>query len=170
MKFSTIICLVILATSAWVMGGCKTEYVHVGANWDALHKLEPENNGFKVKVYGTSEAALNETLSFDVTSEKAGKLWIIQVDANDEVTMMFPNQAMPDNAIPAGQTVTIPPKDDSWEIAAGEPVGKSMVAFVVTTGNADIGDILTQGKDVSKALYLIQKSEWGIYKKVIDIH
>jgi len=170
MKFSMIICLLILTASAGMMGGCKTEYTHVGANWDALHKLEPDNNGFKIKVRGTSRAKLNEILTFDVTSKKAGKLWIIQVDANDEITLLFPNQAMPDNAIPAGKTVTIPPKDAPWEITAGEPVGKSMVAFVVTTGNADIGDILTQGNDVSKALYLVQKSEWGIYKKIIDVH
>ncbi len=150
--------------------GCKEEkYVHVGPNWDGLHKLKPSDRTFRVSVSGKNSAKIGDDLFFKITSEKDGRLWVVQVDPEDELSVLFPNQAISDNTISAGKSVSVPPKGVDWSITAGKPVGKSIVAFVVTTGDTDIGDVLTGEKDISKALKIAKSSDWGIEKLVIDI-
>jgi len=170
MKHYMIAGMILLMIVAGI-SACKEEkYVHVGPKWDALHKLTPPEDSFRVRVSGDERAKLGEDLSFRVTSDKDGKLWIVQVDPRDELTLLFPNERMRDNTISAYKSVVIPPKEADWRIEAGEPAGKSVIAFVVTTGDIDIRDVLSEKKDISKALRLVNESgEWGIEKLVIDI-
>jgi hypothetical protein len=155
----------------WVMGGCaSTQYVHVGPNWDALHQLDQKENDFKVQAKGPAEAALNETISFTVKSEKAGTLWVVQVDARDNTSIIFPNAYAAENRIPANTTVHIPPEGAHWNIAAGEPSGRSIVAFVVTQGDQDVGSLLRQPNGLSKALSVVSAAPGrGVDKIVINV-
>jgi hypothetical protein len=161
--------LIFFIITALTVIGCKEEYVRVGSNWDALYNLKAPEKSFKVKVKGKEKVKIGDALTFTVTSEKNGKLWVVQVDSDDETTLLIPNDKMTDNRVFAGSEITIPPKGVNWGIEAGEPRGKSVVAFIVTTGDADIGDVLSQRKDVSKAIRLVSDAgEWGIHKLVIE--
>ena len=91
------------------LSGCATTYVHVGPNWDTIHNLEASEIPIKVKVYGTSSAKLGDTLKFTVTSEKSGRLWVVQVDPNDELLQLFPNNVSGTNWIDGGKSLTVPP-------------------------------------------------------------
>ena len=162
--------MILLMTVAGI-SACKEEkYVHVGPKWDALHKLTPPEDTFQVRVSGNVKAKLGENLSFRITSGKDGKLWIVQVDPQDELTLLFPNENVSDNTISARKSLSVPPRGAEWSIEASEPAGRSVVAFVITTGPIDIRDVLSEKKDISKALRLVNESgEWGIGKLVIDI-
>ncbi|NWH05993.1 DUF4384 domain-containing protein [Desulfobacter latus] len=150
--------------------GCKnTEYVHVGPNWQALHDMEPENDAFSVSVTGSQKASLGKPLSYTVHSAKTGKLWVVQVDPDDKVSVIVPNAEMQDHQILKNVPLHIPPRDAHWEMAAMEPVGKSVLGFFVTTGDEDIGDILSQGQGTSKAIRVRPVSGWGMDKMVVDI-
>ncbi len=169
MKQYIIASLILFMTISGLIG-CKEEYIHVGANWDALYKLKAPEKTFSVGVRGKEQAKLGDDLSFKVASEKNGRLWIVQVDPDDSLTLLFPNEKMSDNAISADKSLVIPPENADWGIEASKPIGKSIVAFFVTTGDTDIHDVLSQGKDISKAIRLVQDSdEWGVEKLVIDI-
>ena len=150
--------------------GCKKEYVHVGSNWDAINKLQKPENTFSVQVAGTGSVKVGEPLRYTVTSEKNGKLLVVQVDPKDEVSMLFPNSKARDNSIQANNPLTVPPADDSWSIVADEPKGESIVVFVVTTGDTDIDDVINNEKSMKKAIRVVEKAEsWGFSKKVVEV-
>lgn len=147
-----------------------TEYVHVGPNWAALNELEPSEKTFTVKISGADELKVGDRFEVKITSKKEGRLWLLRVDPDDDVTLLFPNRMDDDNEIPAGVTVRIPDDDDSWGMEASEPLGKSVLAAIVTTGDADLDDVLDNQKNVPKALRLVEElPAWGIAKKVIDV-
>lgn len=168
MKFGVAPALAVLLMLAPT--GCqKDRYIHVGSNWDALHKLEPPEESFGVTAGGPGKTALGEDLAFRVVSENEGRLWVVQVSPDDRMSVMFPNDAVRDNRIGAGETVRIPPPGADWTIAANEPAGKSIVAFVVTTGDIDLTDVLSGKDGVEKAIRVAERSRWGLDKMVIDV-
>ena len=155
-----------------LLSGCKEkEYVHVGPNWEALNKLEASEKNFKVSGDVADTVKLGEKLEFDVISERDGRLWVVQVDSEDNVNVLIPNDVYEDNAIKANEKLTLPPSGASWELYADEPKGSSIVAFIVTTGNTDIRDVLRSGKDaMSKAIRVTESAgSWGIDKRVVDV-
>lgn len=166
--------LTILVLALFVFMGataCKEEkYIHVGPNWAALNDLKPSDKTFGVDARGERDLKLGDEITFTVTSTKAGKLWVVQVDPKDRVTLLFPNEQAKENALSANKPFNVPPKDANWDITAGEPAGKSIVAFIVTTGGTDLQDVLGQQKNMTKALRLVERTPaWGLEKVVVDV-
>ena len=152
--------------------GCNREpdVIVVGENWKKVHELQSSDKSFTVEVSGKKQLKVGDDLELHVTSAKAGKLWLIRVDPNDQVDLLFPNELSPDNSIKAYQPLTIPPKDAGYSIAALEPAGHSTVACIVTTGNTDLGAVFDGQNISSKALTLIKQApEWGIGKSIIEV-
>lgn len=156
-----------------VLVGCgEKEYVHVGPNWDALHELSNEKAGFDVKVKLKKSFMVGDEMKLSVTSPKDGKLWIVYVDPNDKVNVMFPNEFATDNSIKAKKALSLPTSSD-WAIEAFEPKGHSLVAFIVTTGNTNLSDVFAQAdtKGVSKALRLVRtQGEWAMEKHIVKVN
>ncbi len=163
--------LVITLLSACNEEQDSTQYVHIGPNWAALHAIQPSSKTFDVQIEAKNTAILGDTLALKVKSEQAGKLWILQVDPNDEVSLIFPNALTPNHAIAAGQWMTIPAPGSSWSIEAMKPSGVSVIAFIVTSPNTDLNDVFNgQANEMDKALRLVENAPaWGLAKQVIDI-
>ena len=85
--------------------GCAPQ---VENNWRTLDELSPENGLFSVHASAPSQFSVGEAISFEITSERAGRLHVIQVDSQDNVIQMFPNQYDSDNEIAAGKPFVIP--------------------------------------------------------------
>jgi outer membrane biogenesis lipoprotein LolB len=146
----------------------ETVYIHVGENWDAVNKLSSSEQSFKLKVTGKTDYKLGENISLQVTSEKSGKLWAVYVDPDDKLGLLIPNDIEKDQSIMAGKARNLPGAE--WELVASEPLGKSVIAFIVTTGSTDLMDVLSKQKSASKAIQIIQKDpEWAVVKTVIDV-
>ena len=183
MKHILMICLVIFLAAA----GCacnqegaspgstdrtRVEYVHVGPNWAAVYDLKASEKTFSVKVKSKQDETMKvgADLAIEVTSDKAGKVWVVQVDPEDKVTLLFPNERSKDNTIKANAPFSVPPNEATWHIEAGEPVGKSVVAFIVTAGDTDLQDVLGNKRSMTKALRLVENApSWGLEKVVIDV-
>ena len=147
-------------------------YVHVGPNWDALNKLASESGDFNVRVRVQRQAALGDQLQVQATSERDGHLWVVFVDPDDQVTLMYPNSKSTDNAVRAGETVTIPNDNSGWSLQATEPVGETLIAFIVTVGDLDLNDILTGSGEstMTEALMTIEDTaSWSISKRVLEV-
>ena len=148
----------------------RTEYIHVGPNWDAIHHLKASKNTFRVELNGKETLKAGDTISFSVKSAKPGNVWVIQVDPDDNVSLIFPNPSSPDNTISAGKWIKIPPVDADYTIVAEEPFGKSTLAAIVTTGKADLNDVLGAQKSMTKALSLLEdQPSWGIGHIVVNV-
>lgn len=148
----------------------ETEYVHVGENWAAVNELGPPEKSFSVDVSAQKDLRLGQDLQFQIRSQKAGKLWVVQVSPDDSLNVLFPNAREAENSIPANTLVRIPPREAGWVIEAGQPTGKSVLAFVVTVGDIELMDVLNQDRDLTKALRLVDKAPvWGLDKVVINV-
>lgn len=162
----------LILITAVLVNGCQTvEYVHVGPNWDELNNIKSSKKTFKVKATLKDKLKLGDKLEFEINSEQTGKLWIVRVDPNDEVQMLFPHDHAKDNTINANKSMNIPSKTARWHLEASKPVGKSIVAFIVTTGDTSLADVINKQKSMPKALRLVESSpQWGIDKHVIDVN
>ena len=163
--------VLLLFTLLLILSGCnKTEYIHVGPNWDALNKIKPSENTFSVNANAKEKYRVGDKLEFTVSSFKEGKLWIVKVDPDDSVEKLFPNEAAKDNSIKANIPLNVPGIGAAWSFKADKPLGKSVVVFIVTTGDTDLDDVLGQNGNMAKALRLVQESpQWGLEKHVIDV-
>lgn len=161
--------IIILALAVTMTSACREQqYIHVGKNWDALNQLEAPENAFRVAASGRRAATVGDEMRFSVTSDRDGRLWVAQVGPDDEVSVLYPNEVARENRIEAGETVHIPPPGAEWVIAAEPPLGRSIIAFVVTTGDTDLSDVLSSPEDAEKTLRIVQRNDWGMDKLVID--
>jgi hypothetical protein len=147
------------------------QYVHVGANWDAVHNLQKSEREFGVEVRGPEKAMVGDALEFTVISEKTGNLWMVKVDPNDELALLYPNDFSGSNRVEAGEEIVIPGEDAGYAINASTPKGLSTVAFIVTDPETDLNDVFN-GKHASmnKALSIVKLApSWGITHVVVDV-
>lgn len=165
--------LALLLLGLFVVAGCKREsaFVPLGPNAVAIDDLNPSGKTFLVKVE-TKGKKLKEgdPITFAVTSEKAGRVWVVQVDSEDNMDLLLPNDMTKANEIAAGGTISFPPADTKWNVVAEPPYGKSILACIVTTGDVDLSAALQDGGDKSKLLRLIGESpSWGVAKLIIEV-
>ena len=138
-------------------------------NWAALENLKSSSDQFRVEVTGQTKLKLGDEMVFQVSSSQKGRLWMVQVDANDEVTFLFPNMPDQDNRILGNRPVKIPPNHADWAIDAIEPKGKSLVAAVVTTEQFDLYKGISRGGIRQLANILTGAEDWGVGHMVVTV-
>ena len=80
-----------------------------------------------------------DTLKFEVDLPKAGYLNIVQIDPNDQATVLYPNAYTQGkkNQFPAG-TLKFPEPDMSFKLTISEPVGKYQIFALLTQEPLDL--------------------------------
>jgi hypothetical protein len=76
--------------------------------------------------------SIGDQVVVTVTSEKDGYLYIFNLDPDGEITCLFPNNSVMDNAITAGTPVSVP-SGGKYKISVSEPTGKDIVKVLVST-------------------------------------
>jgi hypothetical protein len=79
-----------------------------------------------------------EKVTYQVTSDTAGYLYLLVFSTNNVATCLFPNDNDRDNQITAG-TQTIP-RANNYEFPVGEPYGRDVFVALVTKERINIGD------------------------------
>jgi hypothetical protein len=102
-----------------------------GPNWQDLTNLSSSGKPLQATVNQTSFNA-GELIKFKLNVPTDGYLNIINVDAHDEVTVIYPNKFNPENQATSGE-LAIPGTLMPFEIEAINPSGDSLTVFVVTT-------------------------------------
>ena len=138
-------------------------------NWAAVENLKSTSNQFQVAVTGQAKLKLGDEMVFQVSSSQTGRLWVVQVDSNDEVTFLFPNMPEQDNRILGNKPVQIPPANADWVIEAGEPKGESLVAAVVTTEKFDLYKDTGTKSTQKLADILSNAQDWGVGRMVVTV-
>lgn len=76
---------------------------------------------------------VGEEMRVTVSSERAGYLYLLYLDAAGKISCLFPNKYQLDNAIPAGQNVvTVPGAAAPFRLRIGEPVGQEALKAIVS--------------------------------------
>jgi len=174
MKRLNYLCCAMLLVAGLSACSEEKEYVAVGPNWAALNQVQQGENSFQVTIKGPESIQLNEELKFAVHSAQNGYLWLVQVDPNDTVSLIFPNEIDSDNRISADQWQTVPGKTANWTIQAQEPIGPSVIAAIVTNEQMTLEDVFNEitsrQANMDKALRIVsQKAAWGLDKRVVDV-
>lgn len=171
--------LLIVALSALFISGCdkaaevpvsEREAAQSESNLNKLHNLKNAQHSLRLKVDGKRSYKLGESVSFEVTPEQSGKLWVIYVDGSGEKTQLLPNPLVSDNTVRAEKTITIP--DQRWSLTASEPLGKGGIAFIQTSGNMTLEKVLAKSQAAENsgvALYDEDAAHWGVVVRELTI-
>lgn len=167
--------MALLTLTAALLAGCQDNYVPVGSRWHQLHQLQPQGETFAVTAghHGVSrQYRIGESIRLSVTSERSGQLWVVAVDPKDQLDVIYPNHKDRDNRIRAGQPITLPAADARWDFAVDGPAGPLLLAYIVTTGETSVDDVLSalDGKEVDKAIRMVDRRfPWAIAREVIEV-
>jgi secreted trypsin-like serine protease len=88
-------------------------------------ELAPARGRVEITIPAGQKVVLNGQYRIDVKSAISGRLILIDIDANQNVTQIFPNKyTMSDEVqrVKAGQSLTIPSADGSWGFISFKPV------------------------------------------------
>ncbi len=80
-----------------------------------------------------------DRLSFSVKSARAGYVYVLLADTNGLLLLFFPNSQASDNAIRAGQTMTLPQKN--WPLDTLEPPGAERFLVIVSEHQRDFSSL-----------------------------
>ena len=140
------------------------------SNWQTLDQILPNFRGADVQVMTNARHyQVGDPIRFQITSSKAGKLWIIEVNQQDRVSVIFPHQKQANNIILANTPMMIP--DSSWgvNLQAAEPRGQSQVAFIVTPIDKTLEDVVQIDNGKLAAVAFPTNSDWGIQRVYLEI-
>lgn len=102
-----------------------------------LTNLSDPQPPFKVETWVTSKGKktfrLGEKIAFYVKSEKSGYLYLIDINADNDAMMLFPNYWDRDNFIQANKRITVPGKKFQSELYVTDPTGIDTVIAVVSS-------------------------------------
>lgn len=166
---------VALLALSLLLAGCNETYVPVGSKWHQVHQLKPDGETFQVTgEHGAlgNQYKIGEPIKLSITSERSGQLWVVAVDPKDQVELIYPNHKDHNNHIRAGQKITLPATDAGWDFAVDGPAGPMLLAYIVTTGDTRVEDVLgaVDDKDMDKAIRLVdRRGAWGIARQVVNV-
>lgn len=103
-------------------------------------ELGPSADRVRVTIPGGSRVRIGDTFNFTIESSVAGRLIVVDIDANGKVTQIVPNELMATSdakslaRIGAGQRMTVPASDESWgfhSFTARPPAGSGKLLVLV---------------------------------------
>jgi hypothetical protein len=114
----------------------KTRFVEAALG-QLADALGPQGR-MRLEIVGGTRVKLGKEYSFEIRAETAGRLILIDVDANRNITPLLPNEfggSAEIGRIAAGQRLIVPPADGGWGIrafGAVPPIGAgTLIALVV---------------------------------------
>lgn len=165
--------------AALALGACREEYVHVGERWASLSKLAEPTDPISVRVDGPTSGAVGDKVQFKVTARDDGYLWVVEVDSEDRVSLLFPNDEERDNRVTGGHERLVP--GGSYSFVLDKPTGVHLLAFVVTSQEhgldqilpASVRDVLQRDAAASAqpmGVTLDRGLRWGWQKQVLKVN
>ena len=114
---------------------------------DAMQQIEnllgPAQGRVRVGVRGGNRVRLGDRMIFEVRSDIAGRLVILDINASREVTLLYPNQFVAADdlgRVAAGASIAVPGSDYQGFTAfeAAEPLGKGLLPAMVVPEDFEI--------------------------------
>jgi len=170
--------------SKWLLGiicaaalsGCVTPGESVldgdgGRNHAALAALKPANDAIKVDVEANADGHyhVGDPIRFKITSSKAGRLWIVSVNSENQAELLFPHGADDENTLEAGRSYLFPPRDSQQVMYAARPLGKTKLAFIITDKGGDLRDIISLKNGNLRNVSFTSDSQWGVAKLTVHV-
>jgi hypothetical protein len=108
------------------------------SEFDRIVTLADPSIDVHTTLRSTTARIKKDFLQFQVTSNRAGRVYAFMVDPQGNYLMLLPNQRDKANAIAAGQTLTLP--RPSWPMLADAPAGPIRFLVIVSPEPRDFSD------------------------------
>ena len=131
-------------SSGVASAGSTVANVAMQANYNGVAQVAALGKAFSVAARLTpgDTVKVGEAMVLQVQSPRAGRVWVIGVDASDKADLLFPNEAYRDNAVMADVVTRIPPEGSSGRLIAAEPRGDSRLLVVVTGPDQTLDEVV----------------------------
>jgi hypothetical protein len=119
-----------------------------GTRWTSLRTRVDEiaaSGGRLTIATARPQYRLGEPVEISVKIPVAGYLNVVSIDANDNTTVLFPNQYNRDNRVTPG-SLSIPTPQMNFTLPASEPAGDTLVAVFLTSTPVNLYDDQVGGK------------------------
>ncbi len=114
-----------------------------------------------------------EQISFTVTSDKDGYLWLFSPDSKGNPNLFFPNESYADNHIEAGERYVIPPYgENSFALQTRDTPGEEEIVCLVTQSSDEqfaLSCLKRLVPHVSLKITVTKETLWGYDRKIISI-
>ncbi len=146
-----------------------------GPNWEKIASLEGAGH-FKITLSSSKKKyKIGEEISFTITSDKDGYLWLGYVSPQDKISVIYPLEQGAEHKIPADQPMQIPPQDSDWKIKATPPAGSLLIFAVVAEKDVPLRYLIpfiSTEKEIklhNKDINVGGRTKWDIATLVIKI-
>jgi hypothetical protein len=120
-----------------------------------------------------TEWRVGETLSISVTARATGRLTLLMVDPQGEVTELFPNpyfNAGDSNFVAAGSRVTIPSDRSDYAIAVSDKLGEARLVALLRPADRPLPLACAEDTDRGAATSQAGGSErWGVRQLRVQV-
>ncbi|WP_319532397.1 DUF4384 domain-containing protein [uncultured Cohaesibacter sp.] len=133
----------------------------IGSSIEKLTELlKPAKGTVTLEISGARPIRLNQTFIFQASSNISGKLVIIDINANSDVTQIFPNSYTTSEVerIEAGEIVKVPDSSYGFDwFRASEPVGSGLLIALIVPGSFPSEQLLVHQARKTKGLTLEER-------------
>ncbi|MEM1154750.1 MAG: DUF4384 domain-containing protein [Pseudomonadota bacterium] len=102
-----------------------------GPLWQRLEELVDRSSGRLDLRLNQQDFQLGDQLNIATLLPSGGYLNVINVDAQDNATVLFPNRTNPRNRVNAG-AITLPTPEMQFALIAAEPVGSNLIVALLS--------------------------------------
>ena len=93
---------------------------------------------------------LGQEMRFRITSQQEGHLLVVDLNADGELTQVYPMDqgevGAIDNRLRSGRALTLPEPRSGLSFTASEPTGTGRLVAILTEESVDLGDLLDAGR------------------------
>ncbi len=80
----------------------------------------------------------NEPIALEVEVSEKAYIYLILVQNDGEIVLLFPNEDSPDNLVSANTPIAIPEKNSGYVFSAGEPFGMDVLKVIASKRKIDL--------------------------------
>jgi hypothetical protein len=119
-------------------------------NWNAVEKLTQNKQPLTIATLkGKTTYTQGEKLILGVKVDNPGYLNVVSIDANDKVTVLFPNKYHPNNQVLAADVITLPTRKMKFDLTAQAPFGKTLIVAFLSDSKLNLYQSQTKSLEFS---------------------
>lgn len=118
-----------------------------GPTWRALAALAAQGQSMTLSGSGR-QLRLGDEITLEVALPRAGYLNVVEVNSQDQATVLYPNKFATANEVKAG-AFKFPTAEMNFVVRASEPLGPSLVVAFLTDKRVNLLELGIEGRDAA---------------------
>ncbi|WP_136657361.1 DUF4384 domain-containing protein [Nitratireductor sp. XY-223] len=133
---------------AYAENASTEKFRSIAAVENATNPISATITPIKVKdeaVFSKGVLHVGDQIGFEVTGIEGAKLYILNMDSEGTISMIYPNKFDEGGEVESEDTLMLPQEDSKYHFEATGAGGTEIVKFIAITGDSSTFDTLLQG-------------------------